>query len=456
MGPHTAVSNVPDAPNTDRSLFRKVTLRLLPLLGLLYVIAYVDRSNLGFAKLTLQDELGMSATAFTLGQVFFFVAYALLEVPSNLALHRFGADRWIARIMLTWGLITMATALVSQPWHFYLARFLLGAAEAGFFPGVIYYLTRWYPAARREAAVGLFMLAGPVSFIIGNPAMGALSDLHGVWGLEGWQWIFLCTGIPAVLTTPLVLWLLPSSPEQARWLTTGEKERIRTVLAAEESRTGQQPHNPLRALADPRVLALAAFFLCFPLATYGLSFWLPTIIDGFGGLSGTAIGLISATPYLCVMAGLLLVPRLAARGGRPLDWIAGMLALAALGFTITVASEPAWMQMFGLCLASVGGFAAQPIMWGLVPRFLSGAAAAAGIGAINGIGNLGGGFGPMGIAALVDLTGSTHAGLVFLILVSLLGLAGTFGLRTLLRTRSRSSENSDPTPHGDTGLRQQH
>ncbi|MCP2166438.1 MFS transporter [Goodfellowiella coeruleoviolacea] len=429
------------AASLGGGVLRKLTWRLLPLLGLLYVIAYVDRSNVGFAKLTLQDELGLSATAFTLGQVFFFVAYALLEVPSNLALHRVGAHRWIARIMLTWGLVTIATMLVSNTWQFYLVRFLLGAAEAGFFPGVIYYLSRWFPSRARAAAIGTFMLAGPISFLIGNPLMGALNDLHGVAGLDGWQWIFVVTGVPAVLMTPVVLWVLPRDPASASWLSPAERSWLTGELAREAAAAGDQPHRPFAVLRDRRVLAMAVFFLCFPLATYGLSFWLPTIVAGFGQLSGTAVGLISAVPYLCVCAGLIAVPRLANRRGTPFTWLAAMLALSVAGFVLAVlAPSPGW-QMVGLSIASIGGYSAQPVMWTLVPRFLTGAAAAAGIAAINAVGNLGGGFGPMGIAVLVDQTGSPAVGLSFLIVVSALGLIAVPGLRRVL-----PGPNPQPAP----------
>ncbi|EHR63794.1 MFS transporter [Saccharomonospora cyanea] len=433
----------PDTPRVSPRTIRAITLRLLPLLAVLYVIAYIDRSNVGFAKLTLQEELGLSATVFTLGQVFFFVAYAVLEVPSNLALHRFGAHRWIARIMVTWGIVTIATALVSETWQFYLARFLLGAAEAGFFPGVIYYLTRWFPSAHRSAAIGLFMLAGPISFIVGNPLMGALNDLDGVWGLDGWQWIFIATGVPAVLAAPVVLWLLPKDPDSAAWLDEGERRALKSVLDAENAQAGDQPHNAWKVLGDRRVLAMAVFFLCFPLATYGLAFWLPTIVEGFGGLSGFEVGLVTAIPYVCVMAGLLAVPRLARTRGTPFGWLALMLGFSAAGFAVAALVPSPVVQMIGICVASIGGYAAQPVMWGLVPRFLTGAAAAAGIGAINGIGNLGGGFGPMGIAAVVDATGSALTGLIFLIVVSVIGVFGAFGLRRVL---TRSAKEQPPQP----------
>ncbi|OAH11172.1 MFS transporter [Streptomyces jeddahensis] len=432
----------------ERNVLGKAAWRLLPFLGLLYVIAYIDRSNVGFAKLELQAELGVSATAFTLGQVFFFTAYAIFEVPSNLMLHRVGAHRWIARILVTWGLVTVATALVETTWQFYLARFALGAAEAGFFPGVLYYLSRWFPGSHRGRAIGAFMLAAPVSFIIGNPLMGALMDLDGTWGLDGWQWVFLATGIPAVLVAPLVLTLLPAGPEQARWLAPDEKNWLTGVLAAEQAEAGAQPHHTLSVLKDRRVLTAAVFFLAFPLSTYGLSFWLPTIIDGFGDLTATQVGFVSAVPYVCVAVGLVVVPRLVARHDTPYLWIAAMLALTIAGFTVAALFGSPIVQMLGLCAAAVGGYAAQPAFWALIPRFLTGAAAAAGIAAVNAVGNLGGGFGPLGIAAVVDSTGSALTGLMFLLAVAVLGLLAVPLLRRALTPRA--SVPTSPRPERQT------
>ncbi|MEU1662372.1 MFS transporter [Streptomyces sparsogenes] len=420
----------------ERNVLGKAAWRLLPFLCLLYVIAYIDRSNVGFAKLELQAELGVNATAFTLGQVFFFTAYAIFEVPSNLMLHRTGAHRWIARILLTWGLVTVATTLAHTTWQFYLARFALGAAEAGFFPGVLYYLSRWFPGSHRGRAIGAFMLAAPLSFIIGNPVMGALMDLDGTWSLEGWQWVFLATGIPAVLVSPLVLVLLPAGPEQARWLTPDERTWLAGALAADQAEAGEQPHRTLAVLRDRRVLTAALFFLAFPLSTYGLSFWLPTIIDGFGDLTTTQVGFVSAIPYVCVAVGLVVVPRLVARRDTPYLWITAMLALTIAGFTVAALFGSPTVQMLGLCAAAVGGYAAQPAFWALIPRFLTGAAAAAGIAAVNAVGNLGGGFGPLGIAAVVDSTGSALTGLMFLLAVAVLGLLAVPLLRRALSPRA--------------------
>ncbi|MBO1335450.1 MFS transporter [Streptomyces sp. VRA16 Mangrove soil] len=429
----------------ERRVLARVAGRLLPLLGLLYVIAYIDRSNVGFAKLELQDELGVGATAFTLGQVFFFTAYALLEVPSNLMLHKVGAHRWIARILFTWGLVTIATCLVQTTWQFYLARFALGAAEAGFFPGVLYYLSRWFPGSHRGRAIGAFMLAAPVSFIIGNPVMGALMDLHGTWGLDGWQWVFLATGVPAVLVSPLVLALLPAGPENVTWLSGQEKQWLARALDADRAGAGDQPHRTLGVLRDRRVLTAAVFFLAFPLSTYGLSFWLPTIIDGFGDLTTTQVGFVSAIPYVCVAVGLVVVPRLVARRDTPYLWTAVMLALTVAGFTVAALFSSPVVQMLGLCAAAVGGYAAQPAFWALIPRFLTGAAAAAGIAAVNAVGNLGGGFGPLGIAAVVDSTGSALTGLLFLLAVAVLGLLAVPLLRRALTAEPSVSADSVAT-----------
>lgn len=433
----------------EQAVIRTLTWRLLPFLGLLYVIAYIDRSNVGFAKLELQAELGLSATAFTLGQVFFFTAYALLEVPSNLLLHRVGAHRWLARILLTWGLVTMASALVQNTWQFYAVRFLLGAAEAGFFPGVLYYLSRWFPGAHRAKAIGAFMLAAPVSFILGNPLMGALTDLSGTWGLAGWQWVFLATGLPAVLVAPLVLYLLPADATRAGWLTDDQRTWLTDALVADDEAAGDQPHRALAVLRDRRVLTAALFFLVFPLSTYGLSFWLPTLVDSFGSLSGVQIGVVSAAPYLCVAVGLVVVPRLVARRDTPYTWLTVMLGLTVAGLAVTALFPSPVVQMLGLCAAAVGGYAAQPAFWALIPRFLTGAAAAAGIATVNALGNLGGGFGPLGIAAVVDRTGRPVTGLLFLLAVAVAGLVAVPVLRRML-TGDPPAERPRPAtvPHG--------
>lgn len=425
-------SIAPHASSVERAAIQTVTLRLVPFLILLYLIAYVDRSNVGFAKLTLQDELGLSNAAFTLGQMAFFVAYAIFEVPSNIALEKYGARKWFARIMLTWGLVTVLTALVTTTWQFYLARFLLGMAEAGFFPGVLYFVTKWYPYRYRARVVGWFMLASPLAFIIGNPLLGALNDLDGTWGLEGWQWIFVATGVPAILLAPVTLWYLTDSPREGRWLATDHRDWLVAELAAEDAAVPPMHASPLRTLRDPRVVAMSLWFLCFPLGAYGLSFWLPTIVDGFGGLSGTQTGLITAIPYLFVAIGLWLIPRLADRSGTRYPWIWSMALLGAAGLAASALVDNHILQVALICVAAFGIFAGQPVLWSLPGRFLTGVHAATGIAMVNAIGNLGGGFGPLGIGVVVDETGSTSAGLWFLVAFMLLAAAGTFVVRGIL------------------------
>ncbi|MFE2989060.1 MFS transporter [Streptomyces sp. NPDC059262] len=417
----------------ESTVMKAVTWRLMPFLVLLYLVAYIDRSNVGFAKLTLQDQLGLSNAAFTFGQVAFFIAYAIFEVPSNVYLDRFGARRWFTRIMLSWGVVTVLTALVSDDWQFYAARFLLGVAEAGFYPGVLYYLTKWYPYRYRARMTGWFMMSAPLAFIIGNPVMGALDDLDGTFGLEGWQWIFVATGVPAIVLGFVTLRLLPDGPEGVRWLAAEDRAWIARELAAEADALGERGHgSPLRALRDRRVVLLSLFYLCFPLGAYGLSFWLPTIVDGFGGLSTTATGFITAIPYVFVAIGLYVVPKLADRSGTRYPWIAGTAALGALGLAASALTGNHVLQMAFISVAAMCIFAGQPVLWSLPSRFLTGIQAASGIAVINAVGNLGGGFGPMGIGVVVDRTGSAVGGLWFLVAAMVIAAVATPGIRRLV------------------------
>ncbi len=416
----------------ESKVMKAVTWRLMPFLVLLYLVAYVDRSNVGFAKLTLQDELGLSNAAFTFGQVAFFVAYAVFEVPSNVYLERFGARRWFTRIMISWGLVTVLTMLVVNSWQFYLARFLLGVAEAGFYPGVLYYLTKWYPYRYRARVVGWFMMAQPLAFIIGNPFMGWLDGLHGTFGLDGWQWIFVATGAPAILLGFVTLWLLPDGPGSVRWLGSEARTWLTAELTREAEELGEDHGSPLRALRDRRVVWMSLFFLCYPIGAYGLSFWLPTIVDGFGGLSSTATGFVTAIPYVFVALGLWVVPKLADRSDSRYPWIAGMSALGAVGLAASALVDSHVLQIALMSLAALGIYSAQPVMWSLPSRFLTGVQAASGIAMINAVGNLGGGFGPMGIGAIVDRTGSPQSGLWFLVAAMAVAAVGTIGIRRVV------------------------
>jgi MFS family permease len=373
-----------------RSTPRAVSGRLMPLLGLIYLIAYIDRQNVSFAKLQMASDLQMSEAAFGLGASLFFVGYFLFELPSNLLLAKVGAPLWFARIMASWGLVTVLLATARDATSFYVLRFLLGVAEAGLFPGVLYVLTVWYPQAHRAQAVGMFMIAGTFANAVGASIGGVLLDLDGLWGLRGWQWVFVATGLPAILLAPLVLILLPRGPQDARWLSSPQKRWLQQVLDRERRAIPQLDRvSPLHVVRDARVLLLAVTFFGFPLAAYGLSYWLPTILRDMGA-SNTTNGLLNALLWLFVGAALWLVPRDAARRSNS-RWHAIIPPLVGAGALISSALLPgAPLKFVALTLAACAIFAGQPVFWSLPPRFLHGAGAAAGIAVINAVGNLGG------------------------------------------------------------------
>ncbi|PAX08292.1 MFS transporter [Sphingomonas lenta] len=398
--------------NIGGATVRRVTRRLIPLLGLIYMIAYIDRQNVSYAKLQMVGDLGLSEAAYGLGAALFFIGYCVFEVPANLVLDRVGARVWFARIMASWGAVTIALAFTQNAAMFYVLRFLLGAAEAGFFPGVLYVLTLWYPQAQRARAVGQFMVASAVANAVGAAIGGLLLDLDGLAGLRGWQWVFLVTGLPALLLVPVVLRALPRGPDEARWLDAAQKSWLAATLDAERG-AGVRHANPLRALGDPRVLMLCAAFLGFPLAAYGLGYWLPTIVKGFG-VSNTVNGLLNVIPWTLVGFALWWLPRHAARF-RDQRWhLVGPPLVGAACLVGSVLAPGAWPKFAFLCIAAPAVFAAQPIFWTLPPRFLTGAGAAAGLALINAIGNLGGFVAQTAVPRIRDETGSDLAPMLFL------------------------------------------
>ena len=391
-----------------------ITRRLMPLFGLMYLIAYIDRQNVSYAKLEMVGALGLSETAYGLGASLFFIGYFLFEAPANLILARVGARVWFTRIMATWGLITILLGFTQNATMFYVLRFLLGAAEAGFFPGVLYVLTLWYPAAHRGRMVGAFMVASAFANAVGSAVGGVLLDLDGFLGLDGWQWVFVATGIPAVALAPYVLWKLPSFPEHARWLAPEQKVWLARVLEEERAATPAHKHESAwRAIIDPRVLGLAALYIGMPLGAYGLSYWLPTIVRGFG-VSNTVNGLINVIPWLLVAVALYAMPRHAARHGASLWHIAGPVLVSAAALVLSVVAPGPVLKFVFLCIAAPAIFSAQPVFWTLPPTFLRGAHAAAGFAAINSIGNLGGFVAQNVVPAVRDLTGSDLAPMLFL------------------------------------------
>ncbi len=388
--------------------------RVMPLLGVMYLIAYVDRQNISFAKLQMLGQLGISESAYGLGASLFFIGYFLFEVPSNLILGRVGARRWFARIMFSWGLVTVALAFTTGTTMFYILRFLLGACEAGFFPGVLYLLTVWMPYGHRARMVGWFMIFSVIANAVGAPICGSLLDLDGTFGLHGWQWVFLATGIPAVLMGFVTFFVLPDGPEQAKFLDAGQKAWLRDTIAAENRRAGKVEHgNPLRALADGRVLLLALTFVGFPLAAYGLSYWLPTVVKGFG-VSNTMNGFINILPWLVTAVALWWVPRHSEQVGEKTWHIVIPVAIGAacLVGSVVVPGDVAKFAL--LCVAAACIFSAQPIFWTLPSSFLSGASAAAGLAVINAVGNLGGFVAQNVVPWIKDSTGSNLTPMLFL------------------------------------------
>jgi ACS family tartrate transporter-like MFS transporter len=398
----------------ESTTMSKVTWRLVPFLMLCYFIAFLDRVNVGFAGASMRADLDLSATAFGGAAGIFFIAYFFFEVPSNLALHAFGARRWIARIMFTWGLISGAQAFVTGELSFNVVRLLLGMAEAGFFPGIIFFLTLWFPTAYRARIVGWFMFAIPISTVIGAPISGLVLGLEGVGGLHGWQWMFLIEAFPALIMTFAVLHYLTDRPVDAKWLKPEEREWLQGRLDRERAeREAILDLSWFRSMLDWRVIALGLVYMGCNIPQYGLSFFLPQIVKAFG-VSNLTAGFITAVPYLVGAIGMVAWGAHSDRTGER-KWhaaIAFLFIIAGLGLASTT-DDPA-IKMLLLCVAGFGFFAVLPIFWTLPTAFLSGAGAAAGIAAVNSIGNLGGYFGPQAFGLLRDYTGADVTGLVFL------------------------------------------
>jgi D-galactonate transporter len=404
---------------------RKVAARLIPVLLLLYVIAYLDRVNVTFAQDKLQEDLGFSSAVYGFGAGIFFIGYFFLEVPSNLALHKFGARRWMARIMVTWGIISAATMFVSSPASFYGVRFLLGVAEAGFFPGMILYLSYWFPARERAKAVGFFMSAIAISYAIGAPISGGImSVFDGVAGLKDWQWLFLIEALPAILAGFFVLYYLDDGPEHADWLEDDEKRWLARRLEGEErARLSVDRHASVgAALKDRRVLAFGLLYFCMVVNVYGLSFWVGEIVGNIGGLSEVGKGFVTAIPYAVAIVGLIVISRRSDRTGDRKGHVAVPLAVAAVAFVVSTVVSP----VAAIVALAVGLFfllGAHPVFWTMPAALLSGTAAAAGIALINSIGNIGGFVGPYLVGLLEDATGSTDGGLIALAAILLCGSA---------------------------------
>jgi MFS transporter, ACS family, tartrate transporter len=387
-----------DDPTLAARVLSKVTWRLIPFLALLYIFNILDRMNAGFARLTMQADLGMRPAQFDLAYGLFYFGYLLFEVPANLMLRRVGARLWMARIMVTWGLISCATLAVTGPWSFALMRILLGVAEAGFFPGIILYLTFWFSARERARVLALFIAASPLAGVLGNPLSGAVMEfLDGEAGLAGWQWLFLLEGLPSVLLGLAVLFWLPDGPSQARWL----EEEERAWLVRRQGREEQHRHRRhgsdlLRAMVDGHVWLLICVYFTVAVASNAAGAHFPTLIQyHFKGESPFAIGLLGALPSLCAVCVMTVVSIHSDRTGERRGHVAFAAFLGAAGWALAVLSDSPWVFLLGLCVAQAGMMSMLPCFWALPTSFLSGAAAAGGIALINSVGNIGGLVGPL-------------------------------------------------------------
>ena len=392
----------------------KVSARFLPLLIVCYFVAYLDRVNVSFAALTMKPDLGLSATAYGFGAGIFFLAYFLFEVPSNLLLVRYGARTWIARIMFSWGVLSGAMAFVSGETSFYVVRFLLGIAEAGFFPGIIFFLTLWFPAAYRARIIGYFMAAIPISTVIGAPASGLLLGLDGLLGMQGWQWLFIIEAVPAVILSMVVYFYLTDRPADATWLEVDERAWLVSRLDQEQKqRETRHNYGLLEALLNPKVLALGVVYFGVVATNYGLTFFLPQIVQEFG-MSNLKIGLVSALPYFVGTVSIVLWGRRSDRRLERRFHLAFPLLVAAAATGAAAALDDPAQKMIAFCIAGFGIFGSMPVFWTLPTAFLSGSAAAGGIAMINSIGNLAGFAAPYAMGWIKDTTGSYAGGLLSL------------------------------------------
>jgi ACS family tartrate transporter-like MFS transporter len=427
------------------SALRKAAWRLLPIISIGYGLAYMDRINISFAALRMNSDLHFSATVYGLGAGLFFIGYALCEVPSNLLLLRFGPKRWLARIMLTWGLLATAMLFVRTPLEFYGLRLLLGMAEAGFFPGVIYYLTLWFPAAMRARAVSRFYIALPLSSVVMGSLAGWLLGLQGRLGLAGWQWLFLVEGLPAALFSLVILALLPDGPEQARWLTQSEKSWLRRQLDADSAQAhlGHEA-GTLQALLSPKVWLIGLFFFSALTCSYGYGFSAPAILQGVTGWSVSQVGYLVACFGVAGAAGMLFGGIDSDRtGDRALHCIVPCCVMAA-GYMVASCARPPWLVVTALGISFVAFNSLQGPALAVPTQFLAGRAAAAGIAAMNTITMFSGFVGPYWMGVMKDKTGSYWLGLRGLMVPSLLAATAMFVLtRSLARTKPAAIDAPD-------------
>ena len=412
-----------------QSAVHKAALRFVPLLTIAYLFNYLDRTSLGFAALTMNKQLGVSPSQFGLAAGIFFLGYSTFEIPSNLLLYRVGARRWLARIMISWGLVSAANAFVVGPHSFYGVRLLLGIMEAGFFPGVTFFLAAWFPAQYRTRMLAWFLVGIPLSSLIGAPVCGQLLQMDGIWGLAGWQWLFLLVSLPCVPLGIATFFLLADRPQTASWLTAQERDALNGVLASE---VRERPHTSLlAALKDPRVLICTAIQFGFTLGSYGIGIWLPLMLKEYH-LANTSIGWIAAIPYLFATIGMILWAFHVDKKGRRIANLAITCLLGGVGLLLPILSHSLMSAVIGFSLALIGVTAARAIFWTIPTRFLTGVAAAGGLAFINSLATVGGFVGPSMMGWLKQYSGSYVIGLLAVAAILLAATLASLSLKLFI------------------------
>lgn len=388
----------------------------------MYILGFLNRTNIGFARDALRASAHISNAAYALGAGLFFLSYAAFEVPSNFMMHRLGARIWLTRIMVTWGMISAAMIFARGDWSFYVLRLLLGAAEAGFFPGVILYLTYWFPNRSRTAMIGLFYFGAPLAFIFGSPMSGYLMQLRGAAGISGWQWMFLIEGLMTVAVGAWTFWYLDDRPSDARWLLSDEKAALSaSVVNEDEARTAHGPVAFSAVLRNFRVMYFIIIYFFIQMSIYGVIFYLPTQVAALLGVKvNLEVGLVTAIPWICALIATFLIPRFAQRTGRHRSIAAVTLAISGMGIAVSASASPS-IAIVALCFAAAGFIAVQPLFWTFPTSYLGGAAAAGGIALINALGSIGGFLAPNLKAWADSIFGSPNAGLYALAATTLVG-----------------------------------
>ncbi|MFE6620695.1 MFS transporter [Streptomyces sp. NPDC057740] len=423
-------------PDAERRAVGKFLRRMLPILVLMLLVNQMDRTNVGFVQDELRADVGVSATAYGLGAGLFFIGYALFEVPSNMLLERFGARVWLTRIMITWGAVIVAMCFIHNVWMFYALRFLLGVAEAGFFPGVLLYFTQWLPDSSRGRASAIFLGGSATAYIVTGPITGALLELHGVGGFAGWRWMFALEGLLSIVVGFVAGFFLVSRIEDAKWLTREEKDALGAAVARDEEARSRAPKvSRLRLLLHKQVALLTAVFFAMALTGYAITFWLPSLVEEIGGLSSFEVGLLSAIPWICAVIAMYTVSHFTDGTPDRRPYLAVALVLSAIGTFLATLGSP-WFGLAAITLAAVGGKCAATLYWPMAQSGLDLKIAAPGLAVVNSIGNLGGFVSPTLFGYLKDTTGSTNGGLYTLSAASLLAVLGVVFIRVGGSTRA--------------------